>query len=269
MALTSQVWVCPLYLNVRSKPNTRQFKSLKKRMLTESQTTITVLAVDDDSEVRATIGRALKTDGHCVLEAEDAQEALRLAQEYRPDLIILDIMLADMSGFDLCSHLRSMPFVNRTPILFLSVHQSAQYVARALDCGGDDYLRKPFAARELKARVRALLRRSASGHNDNLPVLRLHPESHSVFVNEQHIVLTPTEYVLLDHLCHHQTDHHTSNSLLETLWHYPPGDGDTALIRNHIRNLRRKIEEHPNRPAIIVSLHGRGYTIKAHIVSPD
>jgi DNA-binding response OmpR family regulator len=226
---------------------------------------VTILAVDDDSEVRATIRRALKREGHIVIEADSAESALRLAQEQRPHMIILDISLGGMSGFDLCAHLRAMPFVNHAPILFLSVHQSAQHVAEALDCGGDDYLRKPFATRELNARVRALLRRSMDVRAHVPDTLHLDPNQRSVTVNGKTVLLTPTEYDLLDHLCRRPSEHHTVASLLETVWQYPPGAGDAALVRNHIRNLRRKIEPDPDHPRVIQAQHGRGYGINSRV----
>ncbi|MBN2305310.1 MAG: response regulator transcription factor [Anaerolineae bacterium] len=227
--------------------------------------TQTILAVDDDADVRATIRRTLKRDGHHLLEADNAKTALHMAQTHRPDMIIIDIVLGGTSGYELCTRLRTMPFVNDTPILFLSACKSPQDVAKALDCGGDDYLRKPFAPRELTARVRALLRRSTVQRVQPTAYLCMHAETHSVTVDNKHISLTPTEYGLLDYLCEYPDIHHTANDLLEKLWHYPPGDGDTALVRNHIRNLRRKIEQDPDHPTIIMSLHGRGYSVEAQI----
>jgi len=178
-------------------------------------------------------------------------------------VIILDTSLSDMNALELCAHLRTMPFVDDTPILFLSINPSAQYAAQALDRGGDDYLRKPFATQELNARVRALLRRSPGRH----PVASLHlePELWEVQVNGRPVALTPTEFALLDYLCRHPHQHHTARRLLETVWEYHPGGGDTALVRNHIRNLRRKIEDDPDHPTIIVSTHGRGYHVHAHL----
>jgi DNA-binding response OmpR family regulator len=229
----------------------------------------TILAVEDDADVRSTIQRALQREGHCVLEAESGEQALRMARQYQPDVIILDITLPDTNGFAICADLRSMPRVDYVPILFLSSHQSAQFVAKALDCGGDDYLRKPFAIRELKARVRALLRRAPNRHGSEQPVLYMQPDGQHVVIDNRRVSLTPTEYGLLDFLCRHSDTYHNAFALLENLWEYPPNSGDTALVRNHIRNLRRKIERDPDHPSIVVSLHGRGYTINALVRYPS
>ncbi|MCZ7541859.1 MAG: response regulator transcription factor [Anaerolineae bacterium] len=142
-------------------------------------------------------------------------------------MIILDVSLPDINGFELCTMLRSLPFVNDTPILFLSVHQNARVVARALDCGGDDYMRKPFATRELTARVRALMRRTAPRQPGKLSTLQFFSNDTTVSVDGQSVVLTPTEYALLDYLCQHPAGYHSSAVLLQRLWDYPP----TAAIR--------------------------------------
>lgn len=235
-------------------------------MLIRAHTTNLILAVDSDSEVRQTIGRALEREGHHVIEAADAETALRLAREHRPDVIILATALSDMNGLELCTHLRNLPYVDHTPILFVSAWPGAQGAAEALNCGGDDYLRRPFATRELSARVRALLRRSPGRQSNGVFTLHLLPDSFSVIVNGRHVELTPTEFSLLDYLCRHPDQYHAAQDLLQNVWHYPPGTGDTALVRNHIRNLRRKVEPDPDRPAIILAQHGRGYTIHACIV---
>lgn len=235
-------------------------------MTTRKQHSSTVLAVDNDIEARAAICGALKREGHHTIEAENAQTALRLAREHRPDIIIVNSTLGDMDGSELCAHLRAMPFVDHAPILLVSDSQNAQDAAQALDSGADDYLRKPFAMHELNARVRALLRRSPGHTFSAVPTLYLDTDDRSVKIDNRPVSLTATEFDLLDYLCGHLSELHTANDLLEKLWGYPAGAGDTALVRNHIRNLRRKIEINPDYPAILVSLHGRGYTISAQVI---
>lgn len=236
-------------------------------MLESAQSKITILAIDDDSSIRESVSRSLEREGYNVLEAESAEPALALLREHRPDIIILDTVLPDMSGYEFCTHLRKLPFVDRTPILFISDYQGAQQVAMALDSGGDDYLRKPFVARELNARVRALLRRAGRKQAATITRLCMDAENHRVVLNDRTIQLTPTEFQLLNYMCRHQSTLHTAISLLEEVWQYAPGAGDTALVRNHIRNLRRKLETDPEHPTVILSLHGRGYTVKAAVVS--
>ena len=228
-----------------------------------------VLVVDSNIESRTKVSTVLSYDGYAVLEAETGQRAIRLASEQRPEIIILDSQLSDMSGYDVCSRLRRTPAVEHTPILFVSTNHGAKYVARALDSGGDDYVRRPFVPRELSARVRALLRRSGDKQLNTMISLGLEPDRHRVTIDERTVELTPTEFQLLEHLCSHPSVRHTASSLLQDLWQYPAGTGDTALVRNHIRNLRRKIEADPDRPAIILSYHGRGYMVNALVLYPE
>lgn len=226
----------------------------------------TILTVHSDSTARKVIGRALAREGHAVIEAADGQTAVRLARVHRPDIIILDAALPDMNGLELCAYLRTLPYVTHTPILFVSDRLGAHNVAQALDSGGDDYLRLPFTSRELKARVRALLRRAErQGRLTAQPALRLDASTRCVQIDDRCIQLTATEYQLLEYLCQLPLRHHSAHELLQALWGYPPHSGDTALVRNHIRNLRRKIESDPEHPRLLVSLHGRGYLIHASV----
>lgn len=227
----------------------------------------TIVTVEGDDSIRGMIGKTLRKEGYRVVEALDGSSALQLVRQHRPDLIILDSGMADLNPYELCGQLRGMPFVTRALILFVSGDENPAEIAHALDAGGDDYLRKPFATRELRARVEALLRRSpASAPRRGVPALHLDPRRQTVTVNSRRVALTPTEYQLLDFLCRHQDDYHAAPALLEKVWQYPPGTGDTALVRNHVRNLRRKIEANPDLPEIVVSLHGRGYSVRAHLM---
>jgi len=226
-----------------------------------------ILTVNDDSNVRATIGRVLARDGHYhVLEAPDGQTALRMAREYRPDVIILDAALADMSSLDLCERLRGMPWVGDTPILFLSLQPTPQQIAQALDSGGDSVMPHPSIHRELPARVRALLRRAPARAHGWPVTLSLCRGSSRAGVNGCTVELTRTEFDLLDFLCRDPYQTRRTSELLEAVWGYARGQGDPALVRNHVRNLRRKIEDDAERPRILVAHPGRGYAVHARVV---
>ncbi len=236
-------------------------------MPTQATFFLTVLIVENDTHRRQNIVQALQPAHYVLLEAENARETLRLARQHRPQVIILpDCALPDMHGHSLCAQLRTLPFVERAAILFLGERPNAEAVAHALDCGGDDYLRHPFEAIELQARVRALTRRARPQHRASGVVLHLDTHNHSVRVGQRYVRLTPTEFELLSYLCGHPHQLHSADSLLRALWRHAPAEGDTAVVRNHIRNLRRKIEDNPAHPRIIVSLHGRGYTVHAHTI---
>jgi len=225
-----------------------------------------ILVLEEDAATRNLIADALGHIDHQLIEAPDGQSALSLVRQHRPELIVLDGAVSDTNAYDLCSQLRNMPFASRALILFVSDDDNASQVAHALDAGADDYLRKLFAARELRARVDALLRRApAAETRQSLPPLRLDPRRHSVTISGRQVRLTPTEFQLLEFLCKHQDDYHAAPTLLEKVWQYPPGTGDTALVRNHVRNLRRKIEPNPDLPEIVISLHGRGYSVRARL----
>ncbi len=236
-------------------------------MPTQAVFSLTVLVVESDAQQRQALLQALQSSSYTLLEADNARETLRLARQHRPYVIVLpDRALPDMHGHALCAKLRTLPFVERSAILFVGNRPNAEAVAHALDCGGDDYLRTPFDPLELQARVRALSRRARSWRASTAVTLHLDPNTHSVRVGERHVYLTPTEFALLSHLCGQPRQPHSAASLLRALWWHVPAHSSTALVRNHIRNLRRKIEENPAQPRIIVSLHGRGYAIRAQTI---
>jgi two-component system response regulator VicR len=150
--------------------------------------------------------------------------------------------------------------------VFITGSDSPYTIAEAMDAGGDDFIRKPFIVREFTARLRAHLRRVTRVEPvDTLPTIRIYPDLRVVLVDDREIDLTQVEFDLLKFLCLAPTKLHSTQDLLIQVWQYPPDAGDTALVRNHIRNLRRKLEDSPERPEIIQSRHGRGYTIKAHV----
>lgn len=226
----------------------------------------TILVVDDEIQMLNLIGQLLEREGYRVILATSAHQALALAEDSPPDLFIIDAIMPMMDGLALCRQLRTMPLLRDLPIVFISGQESPYGVAEALEAGGDDYIRKPFAVRELTARLRAHLRRTTNHvYDDEMPTIRFYDDVRAVVVDEREIDLTQVEFELLRHLCVEPDKLHSTQDLLMSVWNYPPDAGDAALVRNHIRNLRRKLEIAPERPEIIQSRHGRGYTIKAQV----
>ncbi|GAB1421051.1 response regulator transcription factor [Anaerolineales bacterium] len=224
-----------------------------------------LLVVDASPSSRAMMSHFLMQEGYAVIEADSADSMFIQLNQSQPDLFLIDIDSESISREILCYRLRNDYHFNETPILFLSHHNKAIDVADALESGGDDYIRKPFALKELGARIRAHLRRAADFNQPNLVQISIIPESHQVFINGDEVPLTRMEFDLLRYMCSRPSKWHTTRDLLANVWKYPQGIGDSALVRNHIRNLRRKVEDNPERPAIIQSRHGRGYVVKANI----
>ncbi len=221
-----------------------------------------ILLINSEPVVSDVVQHALP-DNFRLLRTDTMQSAHYQTWRETPDLIIIDATHPGQDSLDMCHELRSMSNITRTPIMVLINGKTAHEVAQLLDAGADDCMRKPLAARELAARVRALLRRTSRPRSESL--LTLNPFDNSVHIGGRWIELTPTEYQLLDELCQHPGVHLSTSKLLERVWHYPPGTGDAALVRNHVRNLRRKLEGDPDRPRVITCYQGRGYTISAQI----
>ncbi len=224
-----------------------------------------IMIVDDDAQVLDMVELVLKREGYQVQRAYSAQDALEMAESEAPDMFVIDAMMPDMDGLTLCRKLRTQPHTTKTPILFLTGSNSPHSVVDALSAGGDDFIRKPFVPRELAARVRAHIRRSIFYMESSTPAIRILPRQYRVFANDREVMLTRVEFDLLKYLCQSPYKLHSTEELLANVWLYPDGVGDAALVRNHVHNLRRKIEQDPDRPMIIQSRHGRGYVIKARV----
>jgi DNA-binding response OmpR family regulator len=228
-----------------------------------------IMIVDDDPSILDIVELTLKREGYQVLRANSGREALRALEMGQPDLLVVDSMLPDIDGVSLVKTLRSNAETAYTPIIFLSGLTDTDKAVEALNSGGDDYLRKPVVPRELAARVRAHIRRASQFSDVDAPLVRIFPSSFRVFVNDREVGLTRVEFDLLKHLCKTPYEPHSTEDLLANVWQYPDGVGDAALVRNHIHNLRRKMEHDPERPAVIQSRHGRGYVIKARVQFED
>jgi len=223
----------------------------------------TILFFHSSNGIYESVKHAAMQDSHDVVALTTAENLDGIYRD-SPDLIILDSAILFREGMTTCNRLRNVPTFKTTPILVLGNGQSAIEAAQVLDAGCDDCIRNPIPDRELAARIRALLRRKIT-----MPRLRMKvdPVQKSVQLEGRPVDLTPTEYDLLIALCDRPGQHLTTSGLLECVWHYPPGSGDPALVRNHIRNLRRKLEADPNHPRVVVCHQGRGYSVKADLIT--
>ncbi len=218
-----------------------------------------ILIVDDEEMIVKTVKAYLDQEGFKTYTAYDGEEALRAFEEKGPDLIVLDLMLPKMSGIEVTKRIRSIASV---PIIMLTAKASEADRVVGLELGADDYVVKPFSPRELVARVRAVLRRmegeAGTGERMILGQLEIDLRSREVFVNEEPIELTPTEFDLLAYLARHPGQVFTRLQLLREVQGYTY-DAFARTIDTHVKNLRHKIEQDPKDPKYILTVHGVGY----------
>jgi len=221
----------------------------------------TVLIVEDERAIVEILKFNLKREGYDTLEALDGETGLALAREKDPDLILLDVMLPRMNGFDICSALRRD---GRTvPIIMLTAREEETDKVFGLEVGADDYMTKPFSMRELLARVKANIRRrnldyAAAGALLTAGSLTVNPASLTVTRNGQAVDLTQKEYDLLLYLLNARGRVFSREELMSKVWNYDYY-GDMRTVDVTIRRLREKIEEDPGHPAYIMTRRGAGY----------
>ena len=225
-----------------------------------------ILVVDDDKKIVDLVTLYLKRDGYTVLPAHDGQEALDVARRKRPDLIVLDLMLPELAGTDVCKLLRTE---SRVPIIMLTARATDENKLRGLDLGADDYLTKPFNPRELVARVRAVLRRvypeQAPGNDLRYGALVISFLRHEVTVDGKPANLTPTEFRLLEALVREPGRAFSRSELLDRAFGYDY-EGVERTVDVHIMNLRRKIEPGGGEWRFITTVPGLGYRFESRNV---
>jgi len=221
-----------------------------------------LLLVDDEDNLRSMLDAALRHHGFDVTSLANGRDALSVATESRPDLIVLDVMLPDLDGFEVCRRLRSDGV--RTPVLFLTARDATEDKVRGLTLGGDDYLVKPFSLEELVARVQAVLRRSGLTRQDDSVLrcadLELDDDAHRVTRAGEEVALSPTEYNLLRYLLVNQGRVLSKAQILDHVWQYDFG-GDGGVVETYIGYLRRKADT--AQPKLIHTIRGVGYTLRA------
>jgi two-component system OmpR family response regulator len=232
-----------------------------------------VLVVDDEPNIRELVEVALKFHGCAVSVSASGKDALHQADTYEPDLMILDVMLPDMDGFEVCRTLRTGG--NDVPVIFLTARDTTTDTIRGLTLGGDDYVTKPFSVEALVARVRAVLRRTTrAGGPDGAPADAQTLRAGDLELDEEHwtvhragtaIELSPTEFRLLAYLMRNQGRMLTRQQLLENVWGWEFA-GQSQVVETYVSYLRRKLD--PLGPPLIHTQRGVGYSLRTPPDSP-
>jgi two-component system, OmpR family, response regulator len=219
-----------------------------------------LLVVEDDPNIVELLSASLRFAGFEVATAGNGSDAVEIAREGRPDLIVLDVMLPDLDGFEVIRRLREGG--TRSPVVFLTARDTTDDKIRGLTLGGDDYVTKPFSLEELTARIRAVLRRTAG---EEVPArlkfadLELDEESHEVWRGGTRVSLSPTEFKLLRYLMANANRVLSKPQILDHVWHYD-FRGDDSIVESYISYLRRKVDI--VEPRLIHTLRGVGYVMR-------
>jgi DNA-binding response OmpR family regulator len=222
-----------------------------------------LLFIEDDDGIRLALSLALEDEGYEVRQAPDGAEGLAAFRRHAPDLVLLDLRLPDMSGFDVCRALRAESIV---PIIMITAQTDTHDMVAGLEAGADDYVTKPVVPKELAARIRAALRRVHLHDKDTAPVpstfgdVELRREQGIVLKAGRELNLTKTEFRLMCEFADHAGAVLSRDQLLERVWGYEYL-GDSRLVDAHVRRLRLKVEDHPDDPKLIVTSRGVGYRL--------
>ncbi|MEV0391624.1 response regulator transcription factor [Polymorphospora rubra] len=230
-------------------------------MAAASQTEARLLVVEDDPNILELLSASLRFAGFDVATATSGSAAVAAAKDHRPDLVVLDVMLPDLDGFEVIRLMREGG--TRTPVVFLTARDATDDKIRGLTLGGDDYVTKPFSLEELTARIRAVLRRTTGGEPVTARLtfadLELDEETHEVYRAGQRVQLSPTEFKLLRYLMLNANRVLSKAQILDHVWNYD-FRGDDNIVESYISYLRRKVDN--TQPRLIHTLRGVGYVLR-------
>ena len=221
-----------------------------------------VLVIEDDVRIRRIVAMSLRSEGLEVFEAGTGEEGLAALREQEVDVILLDLMLPGIDGLEVCRQIRRM---SDTPVIMVTARADSHDVVAGLEAGADDYVTKPFVAKELSARIRALVRRSrgpANRQRITVGDLEIAPHEGTVTRDGVPVSLTKTEFKLLTELATEPGRVLSREELLERVWGYDYF-GDSRLVDVHVRRLRKKVEPDPSNPTVVTTVRGMGYRIPA------
>lgn len=233
-----------------------------------------ILVVDDEAAIRRIVAFRLQQNGYQVLTATNGVEALETFNQTLPDLVIIDLMLPEMGGFELTEQIRKKSYV---PILILSAANDETSIIRGLELGADDFVKKPFSPKELEVRIKGLLKRIGRVHsieeqtqNQTSHVgqviifedVKIDIAKRQVFRKGQRVHLTEKEFALLETLIKYSGEPMTHEHLLEEAWGFPVRtQSDVYIVRTHVSRLRSKLEDNPDEPTLIQTVRGIGYKL--------
>lgn len=220
-----------------------------------------VLVVDDEPNIRDLLSASLRFQGHQVITAANGNEAINKIVDNQPDIVLLDVMLPDISGFGVTKKIRSLGI--EVPILFLTARDDTEDKVTGLTVGGDDYVTKPFSLDEIIARISAILRRTGKDQTQSQIVvgeLTINEEAHEVTVSGKAVELSPTEYQLLRYLATNPNRVLTKAQILDHVWEYD-FNGEMGIVESYVSYLRKKLDPISKEP-LIVTKRGVGYMLK-------
>jgi len=224
---------------------------------------IKVLVVDDEPNIRDLLTTSLRFNGYSVYAVGNGNDAVMAAEKGKPDIILLDVMLPDQSGFAVTKKLRSMGI--DVPVLFLTARDETEDKITGLTVGGDDYMTKPFSLDEIMARISAILRRTQKVETSDSVIevgeISMNEDAHEVFVKGQLVEFSPTEYKLLRFLMSNANRVLTKSQILDHVWEYDFG-GEMGIVESYVSYLRKKLDPITSEP-VIVTKRGVGYMYKS------
>jgi DNA-binding response OmpR family regulator len=221
-----------------------------------------VLIIEDDVRIRRIVAMSLRAEGLDVAEAVTGEEGLAALRDREVDVVLLDLMLPGVDGFEVCRQIRR---TCDTPVIMVTARADSHDVVAGLEAGADDYVTKPFVATELSARIRALVRRARGpAHRQRISIgdLEIAPHEGTVTRSGVPVDLTKTEFKLLTELAIEPGRVLSREELLERVWGYDYF-GDSRLVDVHVRRLRKKVEADPSNPTVVTTVRGMGYRIAA------